>query len=145
MQKMWYRGDISYSEFKRDMFKGVMDIEYIGGNNDQKVRMKRDERSLWGLPYFAEYGTANRIETANTQPAFWCLSAWSKGAIGVLPWQTLGSGRSWINGEATSLFYPDSNTGPVPSVRLKSFTRGQQLVEYLTMFCNVTGASRIRG
>ena len=27
---MWFRGDISYSEFARDMLSGIMDVEYLG-------------------------------------------------------------------------------------------------------------------
>jgi hypothetical protein len=62
----------------------------------------------------------------------WCLSAWSKGACGVLPWQTIGSGNCWREAEQTALFYPLPG-GPMPSVRLKAFRRGQQDVEYLTL------------
>lgn len=133
--RMWYRGDISFSQFGRNMLWGVMDVEYLGGNTAQKTRMKHDEQILWGRSYFAEYGTANRIETPNTQPALWCLSAWSKGAMGVLPWLTIGSKNSWKIAEQTSLFYPHFQ-GPRPSVRLKGFTRGQQDVEYLTLLCD---------
>jgi len=136
--KMWYRGDISYSEFSRNMLWGVMDIEYIGGNTAQKTRMKHDEQILQGNTYFAEYGTANKIEEANTQPVLWCLSAWAKGCTGVLPWQTIGGDNCWKTAEQTALFYPGSD-GPKPSVRLKAFTRGQQDTEYLTLFCDVFG------
>ena len=134
--RMWYRGDISYSQFERDMFRGVMDIEYIGGKNAQKTRMKHDEQILWGKSYFSEYGTANPIETSNIQPTAWCLSAWSKDAMGVLPRQTIGNESSWKIADQTSLFYPHAE-GPKPSVRLKAFTRGQQDVEYLMLFSNV--------
>ena len=136
--KMWYRGDISYSEFSRNMLWGVMDIEYIGGNTAQKTRMKHDEQILHGNSCFAEYGTANKIEEANTQPVLWCLSAWAKGCTGVLPWQTIGGDNCWKTAEQTALFYPGSD-GPKPSVRLKAFTRGQQDTEYLTLFCDVFG------
>jgi len=134
--KMWYRGDISFSQYGRNMLCGVMDVEYLGGNNPQKTRMKHDEQILWGKSNFAEYGTANRIEMPNTQPTVWCLSAWSKGAIGVLPWQTIGGKNCWKIAEQTALFYPHSS-GPKPSVRLKAFTRGQQDVEYLSLLCDV--------
>ncbi len=129
--KVWYRGDISYSQYERDLLKGVVDIEYIGGNNAQKLRMKKDE-SLYYKSYFAEYGTANAINDSNLQPVLWSLFAWSNGATGVLPWQTIGDENTWIQGKATSLFYPDEN-GPIPSVRLKAFRRGQQDVEYLSI------------
>ncbi len=134
--KMWYRADISYTQFGRNTLQGITDVEYLGGNNAQKTRMKHDEQILWGKSRFAEYGTANKIEESNIQPVLWCLSAWSKGAVGVLPWQTIGGKNCWKTAEQTALFYPHPE-GPRPSVRLKAFTRGQQDVEYLTLFCDV--------
>ena len=50
--------------------------------------------------------------------------------------QTIGNQKSWEIAQQTALFYPHSE-GPRPSVRLKAFTRGQQDVEYLTIFCDV--------
>jgi hypothetical protein len=98
--------------------------------------MKHDEQILWGKSNFAEYGSANKIKSPNLQPVLWCISAWSKGAIGVLPWQTIGGKNCWKIAEQTALFYPHSS-GAKPSVRLKAFTRGQQDVEYLTLLCDV--------
>jgi len=134
--RMWYRTDISYSQFGRNLLWGIADIEYLGANNAQKTRMKHDEQILSVPSHFAEYGTANRIEDPNTQPVLWCLSAWAKGAVGVMPWQTLGGPDCWRIAEQTALFYPHPD-GPKPSVRLKAFTRGQQDVEYLTLLCDV--------
>jgi len=134
--QLWYRGDISYSQFGRNILWGIMDVTYIGANNAQKTRMKKEENMLWAKTCFAEYGTANKIEESNLQPVLWCLSAWSKGATGVLPWQTIGSKNAWENAEQTALFYPHPK-GPMPSVRLKAFARGQQDVEYLMLFCDV--------
>ena len=145
--KLWYRCDVSRTEFEREMLWGVQDIEVMGGANPQKVRMKRDEKALWGETYFTEYGSANDPADSNTQALAWSLAAWADGADGVLPWQTIGSEGSWSKGEKTCLFYPrpahragptsgadaPGAGGPVPSVRLKAFRAGQQLVEYLTM------------
>jgi hypothetical protein len=51
----------------------------------------------------------------------------------VLPWQTIGENqRVWSKGESTCVFYPAPG-GPVASIRLKAFCRGQQDVEYLTL------------
>ena len=129
---MWFRADVSFSQFQRNILWDVLDIEYIGGNTAQKTRMKLDQQRTTDSGYFAEYGTANAIGASNFQPVLWCLSAWAKGASGVLPWQTIGSDSCWKKGEQTALFYPNES-GPLPSVRLKAFTRGQQDVEYLTM------------
>jgi hypothetical protein len=136
--KFWYRCDVSRTEFEREMLWGVQDIEVMGGANPQKVRMKRDEKVLWGDTYFTEYGSANDPADANTQPLAWSLATWSDGADGVLPWQTIGSKASWGKGEKTCLFYP-SPGGPAPSVRLKAFRAGQQIIEYLTMLGDAYG------
>ncbi len=138
---MWYRGDISQRQFSRNMLWGLMDMTYIGQNTIQKVRQKRDEEILSGKSYFAEYGTANKIEMPNTQPVLWSLSAWSKGAVAILPWQSIGSEAAWRTAEQTSLFYPHSD-GPMASVRLKSFTIGQQMLEYLTLLTTETKKPR---
>jgi hypothetical protein len=56
-------------------------------------------------------------------------------------WQTIGTAKSWQKADDLSLFYPTPH-GPVPSLRLKTFRAGQQLVEYLTQFTAVSGQSR---
>lgn len=137
----WYRADISRTQYSRNILWGVLDIEYMGGANAQKARMKEEENLLWQPTYHMEYGSANALSDPNLQPVIWCLLAWSRGAIGVLPWQTIGKEESWRKEDALSLFYP-SPLGPVASVRLKAFTRGQQDVEYLTLLADVMGVPR---
>ncbi len=139
--KAWYRCDTSRSDFGRNILWGVMDVDYFGGSNEQKARQKHDEQILHTHTYFCEYGSANNPKDPNLQPVVWCLLAWSRGAIGVLPWQTIGGQGNWSNGEATSVFYP-AQGGPVASVRLKAFCRGQQDVEYLTMLADAYGQPR---
>ena len=141
--KMWYRADVSYSQFGRNVLWGVTDIEYLGGNNKQKTRMVNDRRRLHGQTYFAEYGAANTIDESNLKIVLWCLSAWFKGANGVLPWQTIGSEKSWERADQNALFYPHVS-GPKPSVRLKGFTAGQQLIEYLTLVCALYDIPRVK-
>src|SRR5262249_43830795 len=73
------------------------------------------------------------------------LDAWSLGTDGVLPWQTLGSADSWTKADPLSLFYParpGQDAGPVPSIRLKAYRRGQQDVEYLTLLSQVESEPR---
>ena len=79
------------------------------------------------------------------QPVAWCLDAWCLGADGVLPWQTIGTKESWDKPDALSLFYParkPQDPAVSPSLRLKSYREGQQLVEYLTAYTLETGQSR---
>ena len=86
------------------------------------------------------------IEEANVQPAGWCVDAWARGADGVEPWQTVGNADSWRKADELSLFYPaapaSGGTGPVPSIRLKSYRRGQQDVEYLALLGRLSGEPR---
>jgi len=136
--KMWYRSDVSRSQFDRDMFWGVLDVEVTGGTTPEKVRMKQDEQHLWANSYATFYGSANDPKSPNLQPVVWCLSSWADGAVGVLPWQVIGKKESWDTGDPTCLFYP-TEAAPAPSVRLKAFCRGQQDVEYLTLLGRVYG------
>ena len=101
-----------------------------------------------------EYGSNNPVEGSNVQPAAWCLEAWSMGTDGVIPWQTVGTSESWNHADELALFYPyptvaqpgrsarGRTTPPIPSVRLKSYRRGQQDVEYLTLWSQVNDQPR---
>jgi hypothetical protein len=130
--KMWFRADVSMPQYGRNILRGVADVTYIGGATRQKMRMKRDDRVLWGLEYHPVYGGANHPKDPNVLPVTWCLKAWGDGCVGVLPWQTIAKDDAWNTGESTGLFY--RRDGRVfPSVRLKAFRRGQQDVEYLTL------------
>ena len=142
--KAWYRCDISRSDYGRNMMWDMMDVVYFGGDNEQKARQKHDEQNLSVPTYFCEYGGANDPGSSNIAPVTWCILAWSRGAIGVLPWQTIGEKASdWNNGEPTCVFYPPKDdSGPVASVRLKAFRQGQQDVEYLTLLGDAYNAPR---
>lgn len=139
--KMWYRADVSYSPFGRNLLWGVVDLECIGGNTVQKMRLKRDEQVLWGRSYFTQYGSANDPGSPNVQPVTWCLSSWANGSAGIVPWQTIATAKAWRAGEQTGLFYPHAG-GCVASIRLKAFRAGQQLVEYLTLLGDAYGQPR---
>jgi hypothetical protein len=86
------------------------------------------------------YGSTNDPAASNMQPVGWCLDAWSRGADGVLPWQTVGDDAAWAKADPLALFYPGGPAGldgPAPSVRLKAYLRGQQDVEYLTLLARL--------
>ncbi len=136
--KMIYRTDISYPEHGRETMWGVCDRVVMGGAKAQKIRQKHDEQVQWHENYLANYGSANQVEEPNTQPAAWSLLSWSQGATGVLPWQTIAREEDWEKGSKTGLFYPHE-TGTKASIRLMSFSRGQQDIEYLTWYKEVYG------
>ncbi len=136
--RMWFRGDVSYPQNGKNILWDVMDIEYIGQADDHKIRMKKDEQMVTGQSFFSEYGALNPVDSSNTQPCLWCLSAWANGASGILPWQTIGNENSWKKADQAAILYPHP-TGPKPSLRLKALMRGQQDVEYLELFCDLFG------
>jgi len=142
--KMAFRGDISYSQHQRDILDGVLDVNVVGGCFRQYLRLVMDRKAANGEITF-NYGSSNRITDSNVQPAAWCVETWCLGGDGVLPWQTIGNDGSWAKEDELSLFYPGGPAGleePVPSVRLKSYRRGQQDVEYLTLLSLVQNQPR---
>ena len=59
-----------------------------------------------------------------------------------MPWDSIGKARTvWTEAEQTCLFYP-TELGPLPSLRLKAFCHGQQLVEYLAIFTRLAAYDR---
>ncbi|MBL8816046.1 MAG: DUF4091 domain-containing protein [Planctomyces sp.] len=134
------RADISRPEWQRDLLDGVTDAEVVSGALRQYSSRIR-QRSAIHRSMIYMYGSANPIGTPNWIPVAWCVEAWSLGADGVVPWQTVGRPESWHERDELALLYP-TTSGPVPSIRLKAFRAGQQLVEYLTLYQQRSGVSR---
>lgn len=140
--KLVFRADISRPQWQRDILDDVLDVNVCGSVFRRYRPMVLERKERLGHVLF-EYGSTNPIEESNLQPAAWTLDLWTLGADGVLPWQTIGEAGSWTKADELSLFYPGHDGGPpVPSVRLKAYRRGQQDVEYLTLFSQTTGSPR---
>jgi len=142
--KIGYRIDISRPQWERDSLEDLVDFYVCGGTFRRYRRMILDRQRRNGMIVW-EYGSSNPIGASNVQPAGWCVSTWCLGSHGVLPWQTIGSDRSWTQADQLSLFYPGGRVGspePIPSVRLKSYRRGQQDVEYLVLLTQLLKAPR---
>ena len=135
-----FRCDISRPEWQRDLLDGVCGEEVVSGALRTYSDRVLARQSRFGQKVFL-YGSPNKIGTPNIQSSAWCLDAWCLGADGVVPWNTIGTSRSWTEPDQTSLFYPTPK-GPLPSLRLKAFLHGQQLVEYLTIFTRISGHDR---
>lgn len=138
-----FRADISRPQWQRDTLDGVIDYNVVGSAFRQYQRPVLDRRAQFG-EVVVEYGTTNRPDQSNLQPVAWCVDAWTLGIDGVLPWQTIGNEQSWTKGSELSLFYParSEDSGPVPSIRLKAYRRGQQDVEYLVLAAQSLGLPR---
>jgi hypothetical protein len=135
--KMVFRADISRPMWQRDTLDGLLDYNVVSGALRSYHRLVLDRKEAEGQ-IVVEYGAANAIAGSNMQPVGWSLDAWALGVDGVLPWQVLGSAESWKSADDLALFYPPRGVGgPIPSVRLKAFRRGQQDVEYLTLLQQV--------
>jgi hypothetical protein len=131
---MVFRADISRPQWRRDSLDGLLDYHVVGGAVRQYPRLVFERKRALG-EIVLEYGSTNPVEGSNVQPVGWCLDAWSMGTDGVLPWQTVGNAGSWDRADELSLFYPGrGGPGVIPSIRLKAYRRGQQDVEYLTLW-----------
>lgn len=135
-----YRADISRPQWQRELLDHCVNVEVVSGVlRTWWPRVRRRAEACGNLYYM--YGSANAIGTPNIANAAWCLESWSLGADGVVPWNTIGKTEAWKTPDELSVFYPTPK-GPVPSLRLKSFRAGQQLVEYLAQYVEVSGQSR---
>jgi len=138
--RLVFRADISRPQWQRDSLDGLLD--YLAVNSAMRTYpdlVFERKRALGEI--VVEYGGTNPVEASNVQPAGWCLDAWSLGADGILPWQTVGTADSWERADELSLFYPGRGRGPgsapIPSIRLKAYRRGQQDVEYLALWSSL--------
>lgn len=140
--RMVFRADISRPQWRRDSLDGLLDYLVVGGAVRHYPRMVSDRQRRFG-EIALEYGSTNPVEGSNVQPVGWCLDTWAMGIDGVIPWQTVGNARSWDRADELSLFYPDrQGLGVIPSVRLKAYRRGQQDVEYLTLWSRLRDEPR---
>jgi hypothetical protein len=155
--RLVFRADISRPQWRRDTLDGLLDYHVVGSALRNYPRLVFDRKRRLG-EIVLEYGSTNPVEGSNLQPIGWCLEAWSLGADGVLPWQTVGNSGSWEQADELSLFYPGRENGrgrgrgrgqpdgpgeaPIPSIRLKAYRRGQQDVEYLTLWSHFRNEPR---
>ena len=145
LPRLVFRADISRRQWRRDSLDGLLDDHVVGSAMRRYSRLVFERKRALG-EIVLEYGSTNPIEGSNVQPVAWCLDVWSMGADGVVPWQTVGNAESWARADELSLFYPSRGVGPhaepIPSIRLKAYRRGQQDVEYLTLWSQVRNEPR---
>jgi hypothetical protein len=151
--RLVFRADISRPQWRRDSLDGLLDYHVVGGAIRDYPRLVFEHKRTLG-EIVLEYGSTGAVEGSNVQPAAWCLDAWSLGTDGVVPWQTIGNSDSWKQADELALFYPHpakdgpgspgpgTKLTPIPSIRLKSFRRGQQDVEYLTIWSQLRAEPR---
>lgn len=137
-----YRCDISRPQWQRDTLDGLLTYNVCSSALRQYHRIVFDRAEQFHQTVL-EYGSTNSIDASNLQPVGWMLDAWSLGCDGVVPWQTIGTPRSWAKADELSLLYPPLHGSvPIPSVRLKAYRRGEQDVEYLALLAQKLAAPR---
>ncbi len=141
--KLAFRCDLSRPQWQRNLLDGVMDVAVVGGalSTYDRLVLEHKQRNSQVL---LNYASSNNIEDSNLYEPGWCLQAWCLGADGVLPWDTTQNHNPWVQGSDLTLFYPPHGDvqQPAASIRLKAYRTGQQLIEYLTLFQQVTHAPR---
>lgn len=138
------RMDISRPQWQRDWLDGVTDLYVVGNAYYQyQARMSRwaaaEGATVW------TYGAANEVGRPNLESVAWCLKAWLSGADGVVPWNSIGTERSFDEPDQTGLMMPGRRfglDGPLPSLRLLALQVGQQECERLAVLAAKTGWSR---
>ena len=140
-----FRCDISRPQWQRDSLDGIMGVNVVGGDTFRRFnRMVNDRKEKFDEILYT-YGTTCPPEEGAYQPVLWSIDAWTGGADGIVPWQTIGNDESWNKSDELAIFYPkrtETNGKVAASHRLKAYRRGQQDVEYLVLLQKKTGQPR---
>lgn len=139
-----FRADISRPQWQRDWLDGLVDLMCVSGEFFRKNELCMDLQRTQGIRFW-HYATGNDIQVSNLTGEAWALQAYLAGADGILPWNSLGGDTSYDQPTPTTILYPGERFGvhgPLASLRLKAFRRGQQDVEYLALLAQKRGWSR---
>ncbi len=133
-----YRVDISRPEFRRGQLATQVGLWVVADGAQiayPEVVAQAVADSTQGRLWL--YGGAAPVGSANLDNAAWILSAFARGADGVVPWLTVDpSGKALTKAVDTALFITDRRQGGVairPTLRLLSFLAAEQAVEYLNL------------
>jgi len=143
--RLIFRCDISRPQWQRDLLDHVLDYNVVSGGAFRRYHRLVIERKERFGQIMLDYGTTNPVAESNVSPAGWCWDSWTLGSDGIIPWQTIGRAESWKQDDELALFYPGESVGlkgPIPSLRLKAYRRGQQDTEYLTLLAKILNQPR---
>lgn len=133
-----YRIDISRPEFCRGQLDGRSDLWVVSSWAFQHYRrlvtdrIAEDQLKAW------VYGTSNPVHESNRQTYAWAIDAWSHGAVGLVPWQTVDkTGNALKEADQLGLFIFDQDSSGKTvirhSTRLIAYREAEQLIEYLVL------------
>ena len=149
--RLVFRADISRPQWRRDSLDGLLDYHVVGSAMRSYPRLVFDRKRTFG-EIVLEYGSTNPVEGSNVQP------------VGVVPGCLVAGGRRRppladdrqrrlveAGRRAVALLSGTrpraggagrSGPGVIPSIRLKAYRRGQQDVEYLTLWSQLHNEPR---
>jgi len=139
-----FRTDVSYIDFLRDLLTGQIDLNVTSKRLYSKNRYLLDNRDRFGREYW-NYASSNHPRESNVVLRAWCWRAWTAGADGIVPWNTVVGPQAWERAEPLTVFYTGSKFGkmePFASLRLKAYRRGQQDIEYFILLSQQPGWDR---
>jgi hypothetical protein len=142
--KMLFRADISRPQWQRDWLDGLVNLMCVSGEFFRKNELCMEMRDRQHVTFW-HYGTGNDIRATNLTGEAWALKVYLAGGDGLLPWDSLGDDESYVRPTPTTILYPGERfniAGPIASLRLKAFRRGQQDVEYLALLARKRNWSR---
>lgn len=142
-----YRIDISRPEFCRGQLAGRSDLWIVSSSAFQNYRRLVTDRMHHDAVKVWIYGSANHVHESNRDIEAWALDAWSGGASGIVPWQTVNKdGGALVEADQLGLFIFDKDsqgeTVVRHSMRLQAFRTAQQLIEYLNLLQKRKGWTR---
>ena len=133
-----YRIDISRPQYDRGQLEAKSNLWVVSSSAmHQFPRIVADRAERTGEDIWV-YGTSNRVEDSNRQIHGWVLWSYRHGAKGVVPWQTVDkSGKALLKADQLGIFIFDKDkqgqTVIRHSMRLKTYRRAQQDIEYLEL------------
>jgi len=142
-----FRADISRPQWQRNTLDEMLKFNVVANGAYKEYESLVLDRKFRLGQEVVVYGGNNPIGKSNASAVAWSWDAWSSGADGVLPWQTIGTNDSWKKADELSLFYPTEELkipGPIPSIRLKAYCYGQQDVELFEQLARSANMDRYR-
>ncbi len=130
-----YRIDISRPTHQRNWLDGLVDLNVCAGQLHSQRRLIARRRRVYGEEYW-NYRMPKSFVGDNVGWAVWPLKSFCWGAVGTVPWQTIGSDGDLQKADATALMYPGRKFGidaPLASIRMKAWRQGLQDAELLRM------------
>ncbi|MEA1996809.1 MAG: hypothetical protein U9N45_04195, partial [Gemmatimonadota bacterium] len=130
-----YRLDMSRPHLQFGLFDGIKSVTYSSPMFYEKNMYLRSRMEKYGEE-IRNYGRFNNLEDTNLTTTAWPLKVYLNHGSGLLPWQTIGSDRSFESFQNTAVLYPGVRfgiQGPLASLRLKAARLGTENVVLLDM------------